>query len=99
MVLTGIWLTDNEYQVTEPATGRKEVVMIPTHDMAGRLVYDKVELQELEHFARERVEAGWKKHEPKPALTKRQEKDLGGVLLQIRDSRRHKAESLHGRYW
>jgi hypothetical protein len=101
MKTTGFWISDTQYMVTETETGRSEVVLIPTRDISGEPVYSDTELEELGHWAREGTERDWKEQDlnERTPLTKDQQHDLGGVLMDIKDSRAHKRESLHGRWW
>ena len=98
MALTGLWLNRHDYQVRDPETNRVEIVVIPTCDPLGNPVYEPSELKELEHFARERVGAGWKKEGSK-SLTKDQRKDLGSTLNEIHKSHLLWAETGKGRYY
>jgi hypothetical protein len=101
MSTTAVFISDTALRVTEDGTGRSETVLIPTRDALGRLVYSREELEDLTHWARESVERGWKKQDAKPQikLTKFQQHDLGGVLLDIRESRNRRRETHHGRYF
>ncbi len=98
-MVTGVWLDEMQYRMTDSETGKTDVATIVTRDIAGREVYDGHELQELAHFARDQFAKRLKFHVEKPPLTKQQKKDLGGVLLDITASKRRRAVSLHGRYW
>ena len=99
MVLTGVWLDEMQYKMTDSVTGKTDVATIPTKDVLGRDIYDGHELQELAHFARDQFAKRLKTQVEKPPLTKQQGKDLGGVLLDIRASHARRTQSLHGRYW
>jgi len=76
-------------------------VFIPCRGIDGKMLYEPNEIAEIEHFARERVESGWKKAEAerKPVLTRVQQHDLGAVLMDIKASNRRRRQTLHGRYW
>lgn len=95
--LSGIWLDDMRYQVSDTRSGKSEVVVIPTRDNLGEAVYDKSELEELEHFAKERVLAGWKDERPPTPLTRKEQKDLGASLMDIRSFHAKKRETGNGR--
>jgi hypothetical protein len=97
----GFWISDTQYKVVEAVTGRSEVVLIPTRDLTGELVYSRDELEDLGHWARESVERDWTKRDKEPVkvMTKDQQHDLGGVLRDIKSSHAHKRDSLHGRWW
>lgn len=97
-MITGLWVGPNQYKVSDSERNKSEVVMIPTTDIAGRPVYDMVELHELEHFARDQASQRFKQPIKEP-LTGVQRRDLGGVLKDIKSSRDHRRESLHARYW
>ena len=96
MVLTGLWTGRHSYKVLDPASGRSETVVIMGTDEE---MDDPVNTDELAHWARERVAAGWASEQPKPELTKHQQHDLGAVLKDITASKRRRREVGHGRYW
>jgi hypothetical protein len=93
MALTGIWLGKNEYLVSDGGRSESIFIMGTADEMA-----DPVNLQELEHFARERVVEGWQKEEPKPH-TRDQRQQLAGTLEEINKAHRYWAENNHSRYW
>jgi len=96
MVLIGIWVGSNHYQVTDDATGKSEVVTILGADDE---MNDPVFMQEQTHRAREWVADSWAKAQPKPPLTKDQQHELGEALTDITTSKRHRRETGHGRYY
>jgi hypothetical protein len=95
MVLTGVWTDKYRYKVTDPTSGESEVVTIMGTD--GEMA-DSVFMEELAHYARERVVADWKKEKPKPH-TPDQRRELGQTLKEIGKAHRYWAENLHSRYW
>lgn len=96
-MVSGLWINETQYRVTDPKSGRSEVVTIPDEES----LRDNVYRQELEHKAREWVESDWKERDasPRRAYNAAEKKDLAGTLTQIRASRKHRRESLHGRWW
>jgi len=94
MVL-GVWLPGERYRIYEPGNGREMTVHIPGADT----IYDVDELNEICHWQREEAEKEWQNKEAKSPLTKVQQHDLGGTLVEIRASKEFRKESLHGRYW
>ena len=62
-------------------------------------IYDVDELDEICHWQREEAEKEWQSQEPKKPLTRAQQHDLGGTLVEIRASKEFTKENLHGRYW
>ena len=94
MVL-GVWLPGERYRIYEPGNGREMTVHIPGADS----IYDVDELDEICHWQREEAEKEWQAQEPKKPLSKDQQHDLGGTLLEIRASKEFKKENLHSRYW
>jgi ribose 1,5-bisphosphokinase PhnN len=97
--VTGIWLGEHEYRISDSETGRSGVSTIITRDDAGNEVYDNVELRELEHFARDQMLKWWKAHEERKPLPVQIRKDLGATLKEIHASHLRQAEVGHGRYW
>ena len=96
MVLTGLWTGRHSYKVLDPESGRSETVVIMGTDEE---MDDPVNTDELAHWARERVAAGWATHQPKPELTKDQQHELGEALTTITASKRRRREVGHGRWW
>ena len=94
-MVEGVWLLGERYKIFEPGTGNEVVIHIPGADT----LYDISELAEICHWQRERAEQDFHSRVDRPPLTKPQQKDLGKTLLEIRDSRDFRKESLHGRYW
>ena len=94
MVL-GVWLPGERYRIYQPGTKREMTVHIPGADS----IYDADELDEICHWQREEAEKEWQDKVDKPQLTRTQQHDLGGTLVEIRASKEFKKENLHGRYW
>ena len=94
MVL-GVWLPGDRYRIYEPGTIREMTVHIPGADS----IYDVDELDEICHWQREEAEKEWQGKEDKTPLTRAQQHDLGGTLVEIRASKEFTKENLHGRYW
>ena len=94
MVL-GVWLPGERYRIYEPWNGREMTVHIPGADS----IYDVDELDEICHWQREEAEKEWQNKVDKPQLTRTQQHDLGGTLVEIRASKEFTKENLHGRYW
>jgi hypothetical protein len=93
--LAGLWISQTQYQVMDPDTGKAEVVSIMGTADEMR---DPIFMQECEHKARESVARDWGKPKPK-RMTTGQRKDLGGTMREITQSREHQKYSLHGLYW
>lgn len=91
--VVGLWLNKDTYRVTHLATNRTI-----NYTIQGTELLEKNELQEWVLYCEEDA-AKELSQEAAPKLTKGQQHDLGGVLLDIRDSKRYKRENLHGRYW
>ena len=96
MVLTGFWTGRHSYKVLDPVSGKSETVVIMGTDEE---MDDPVNTEELAHWARERVAAGWAAHQPKPELTKDQQHELGEALTTITASKRRRREIGHAKYW
>ena len=94
MVL-GVWLPGERYRIYEPGTDNEIIVMIPGADS----IYDADELNEICHWQREEAEKEWRNKEAKVPLTRSQQHDLGGTLVEVRASKEFSKENLHGRYW
>ena len=94
MVLA-VWLPGARYRIYEPGNGRE----IPVHVPGADSIYDFDELDEICHWQREEAEKEWRNKEAKVPLTRTQQHDLGGTLVQIRASKEFRKENLHGRYW
>ena len=100
--LVGIWASQTHYRVTEPSTGRSEVVSIMMTDEEAS---DPGFLKEIEHYARDRVLAGWKKteirhqQENRRPLIMQERIDIGQALKEIKGSHNYWRAALHGRYW
>jgi hypothetical protein len=95
--ITGYWIGDWQYNCWDSETGQLQTVTIPMPE-----IYERNELDEIEHWARERAGEDFAEAlaNPKPKLTKQQQNDLGKTLMDVRASRQYKAEhSDHGRYW
>ena len=96
MTMIGCWLSNTQYQVSDTESGHKEVVTIMgTVDE----MKDPILMDELAHFARERVAVGLGRQPEKRAQTPTQKKDIGRTLAQIKKSHDYMREHLHGRYW
>lgn len=97
-MLTGLWISDTKYQVTDSQRGKSEVITILATEEELK---DFSNCLELEQMAREEVEQGWNKEdkENKRPYTSAEKKDLGGVLTQIQSSRKYKRENNHSRFW
>ena len=94
-MITGVWAGPYNYRVTDTETGKSEdETIMGTEDEMS----DPVNMQELAHYARERVVVGWRKEKPVPH-TPEQRRDLGQILKDISASRKYKAENEHSRYW
>lgn len=97
-MLTGLWLSPTQYRVTDAERGKSEVItVLATNEELG----DFSHCLELEHWAREEIEQGWnqKEKEQKRPYTEDERRSLGGILGQIKASRRYKRENNHARYW
>jgi len=88
MVL-GVWLPGERYRIYEPGNGREITVHIPGADS----IYDIDELDEICHWQREEAEKEWQSNEKKTPLTRPQQHDLGGTLVEIRASKEFKKEN------
>ena len=91
----GVWLPGERYRIYEPGTGNEVTVMIPGADS----IYDANELNEICHWQREEAEKEWQNKAAKVPLTRSQQHDLGGKLVEVRASKEFSKENLHGRYW
>jgi hypothetical protein len=89
----GMWVGPDHYRVYEVETGHEENFIIPRTD-----ILEPTEMDELVHALDEKAEVAFKKTRPDP-LTKDQQHDLGGVLMDIRKSKRRRAKVGHGRWW
>ena len=90
-----VWLPGERYRIYETGTKREMTVHIPGADS----IYDVDELDEICHWQREEAEKEWQNKEDKVPLTRTQQHDLGGTLVEIRASKEFTKENLHGRYW
>ena len=97
-MLTGMWVSSSQYLVTDAERGKSEVITILATEEE---IDDYANCLELEHLAREEVEQGWKREEQeaKRPYSTDEKRDLGGVLGQIKRSRKYQRENGHGRYW
>ena len=94
-MVVGVWLPGERYRIYEPGTDNEVTVMIPGADS----IYDADELDEICHWQREEAEKEWQDKAAKVPLTRGQQHDLGGTLVEIRASKECSKENLHGRYW
>lgn len=94
MTIQGVWMTPDNYRVYEVETQREENFFIPGTDLL-----ETMELQELVAALNEKAEVVFRAPE-KTKMTRDQQHDLGGVMLQIRKSKRYKKDNGgHGRFW
>lgn len=97
-MLTGLWISPTQYQVTDVARSKSETITILATEEE---LADFSHCLELEHLAREAVEQGWNKevNEGKRPYTRDERRELGGVLTQIKASRSYRRQNNHGRWW
>ena len=91
----GVWLPGERYRIYEPVTCNEVTVMI----LGADSIYDADELNEICHWQREEAEKEWQNKAAKVPLTRSQQHDLGGTLVEVRASKEFSKENLHGRYW
>jgi len=95
MALMGLWLSKNEYRVTDTMTGRSDSrLLYGTKDEMADPVY----MEEMAHWMRDLVAADWKKEKPQPH-TPGQRKEMGSILKEIGASRDYKRDNNHSRWW
>ena len=67
---------------------------------SGKRLHEDSEMADWAQMCREEQEGEWKKEQRPAPLTKTEQHDLGGVLMDIKASREYAREnSGHGRYW
>lgn len=95
-MVTGIWLSQSQYLVTDPLSVRSETVTIL---MLPEEYLDPVYVSEMEHCAREDVVDGWKKKDKENArsFTPTERRGLGTVMKDIRAFKKKKRETSNGR--
>jgi hypothetical protein len=97
--VVGYWLNEQTYNCWDPDTGQLQSVVIP---MPRPNFYERNELDELEHYARESAGKDFEEAlaNPTPKMSKSQQNQLGKTLMEIRTSKQYAREnSGHGRYW
>lgn len=92
-MLTHYWAGGSHLKIIDMETGRDQDVMIPG---AGDL--EEHEREDIVLAMLEEAESDFKKPEPSD-MTKGQQHDLGGQLMDIKASRLRRRDSLHGRWW
>lgn len=91
MTLTHYWLSGDAFKILEIETGREQTVVIPGTDLL-----EPQELNEWMQVLMEEAANDFKKPE-NPGLTKEQQHDLGGALMDIRAFKHKKSETGSGR--
>jgi len=89
----GLWVSPDVFRLTHRITGRSIELVIPDSKKEEPKVLD-----ELIQWQTEKSMAELRAGLP-PPLNRDQQHDLGATLMEIRASKRHRRESLHGRWW
>jgi len=87
------WVTGDHLKVVEVESGRERNVFIPGSDLL-----EAEELEDLVGWQIERAEEYFKQPQERP-MTKSEQNQLGGTLMEIKASREYGRENLHERYW
>lgn len=87
------WVTDDHLKVIEVETRRERDVFFP-----GAALLEPDELEDLVGWQVERAEEYFRQPQDRP-MTKSEQNQLGGTLMEIKASREYGRENLHGRYW
>lgn len=93
MSLSHYWVNPSCFKIVEVETGREQTITVPGADLLER-----DELEDIVLAMMEEAESDFKEPE-NPPLSRDQQRDLGGVLMDIRASNRYKQENNHSRYW
>lgn len=93
----GFWRSRETYEMVDKVTGKirlTQVIGAGYSDLVTKEELDDIILEYEEKFIEELRYAQPRKH-----FSKTEQHDLGKTANEIKDSQRHRKESLHGRYW